>query len=669
MSIIDRDALEREIAELTEATLDPSRIQDALQNLTNENAVLDRVVSISHKYRNACADKTKGMFGAAVEDAAAKQLEMPTIDDLLTVAQEIEKIRSEVIRRLHISTEELQAMQEGDQGPVKGRPNITVREDIHTPPDAWQPPEGDGDGRIRMSEFSERLTALRYLLWSLGIDPNDDKRVVMEIGRIRENMMRRVSYVSVLVPEVQRLIELCNQVGNRSFVWKTADSADIEMFAAMGKDEKKARLEEAPGIGWQIVMGERWMDRMRECLTADAPIANTPAILREVRERKGWHERYAELVAWRRDHPDGWPSEKSKDEQEKSLGVWLREQRGKLRNGELDGGQAEQLRALGVEPAEKQKSWHERYAELVAWRGDHADGWPSEMSKDAQEKSLGMWLSGQRGKLRDGKLEGEQAEQLRALGVEPAEKQKSWDERYAELVAWRRDHPDGWPSAVSKDAQEKSLGKWLSWQRGKLRNGELDGGQAEQLRALGVEPAEKKEGVKQSWDEHYAELVAWQKDHPDRWPSEMSKDEQGKSLGKWLSRQRGKLRDGELDGEQAEQLRALGVKPVEKQKSWDERYAELVAWQKDHADGWPSAVSKDAQEKSLGMWLSGQRGKLRNGELDGGQAEQLRALGVKPVEKQKSWDERYAELVAWRRDHPDGWPSAVSKDAQEKSLG
>ncbi|MBM3228098.1 hypothetical protein FJZ27_04565, partial [Candidatus Peribacteria bacterium] len=133
----------------------------------------------------------------------------------------------------------------------------------------------------------------------------------------------------------------------------------------------------------------------------------------------------------------------------------------------------------------------ERYAELVAWQKDHADGWPSAVSKDAQEKSLGMWLSGQRGKLRDGELEGEQAEQLRALGVEPADKQKSWDEHYAELVAWQKDHVDAWPSEKSKDTQEKSLGMWLSRQRGKLRNGELDGGQAEKLCKLGVVTTQK----------------------------------------------------------------------------------------------------------------------------------------------------------------------------------
>ncbi|MEQ1849536.1 MAG: helicase associated domain-containing protein, partial [Candidatus Peribacteraceae bacterium] len=100
--------------------------------------------------------------------------------------------------------------------------------------------------------------------------------------------------------------------------------------------------------------------------------------------------------------------------------------------------------------------------------------------------------------------------------------------------------------------------RWLHRMRAKLRNGKLSEAEAEALRGLGVEPAEKKEDIEKTFDERIEELRSWRSEHPDEWPKNDS------SLGWWLHKMRVKLRNGKLSEAEADALTALGVKPAKK---------------------------------------------------------------------------------------------------------
>lgn len=285
-----QDELERRIANLSEEHIAEEDIHALLHNEQGPD-LLDRIVEITEEYRRIYLERIEGTVeerpGAHVEDIAAQELNLPSADDLLDIAIRIESFRGQMVQRLHIPTDELLDVQEDEVPDV--RENLTVVDDVHTPPDEWQRPEGDGDGSEWNTEFSERLTALRYILYRLNIDPNSEQQVVMQIGRVRNEMMRRVSYVSVFVKPLNRIVELCNQVGNRTFVWQSDTEDDIGRYTDMGKDEKKALQDEQSGIGWQVVMSEGWMERLESILRGDNHAKTTtsaPRILRDMKNRE-----------------------------------------------------------------------------------------------------------------------------------------------------------------------------------------------------------------------------------------------------------------------------------------------------------------------------------------------------------------------------------------------
>ena len=250
---------------------------------------------------------------------------------------------------------------------------------------------------------------------------------------------------------------------------------------------------------------------------------------------------------------------------------------------------------------------------------------------------------------------------------------KTWDERYEELVAFRVAYPDRWPSTRSEDRKEKILGTWVANQKSALHVSMLAEAQKQKLVEIGVQATKKEEYIRKTWDERYEELVAFRTACPDRWPLTDSEDRTDKSLGTWLANQKVALRDDKLAESQRQKLTELGVQAAEKTQTWDEHYEELVAFRTACPDRWPSINSEDRTEKILGTWLANQKVALRDEKLMAAERQKLVRLGVQAAKKEeyarKTWDERYEELVIFRVAHPNRWPSATSKDLIERSLG
>ena len=232
-------------------------------------------------------------------------------------------------------------------------------------------------------------------------------------------MMREVSYAGVFVPKLQRLIEVCNEVGNRSFVWKTENADDVRRLGSMTKIQKDAYLETNPQSGTALVMRAGWEEMMRTLLITNEELKNPSGagvakLLSDTRtERLSFEKRIEELKAWRKKNPDTWPPSRS------SLGEWLKYARKKLQKNKCTPEQAAALEVLGVKPAERQieerKTTDERIAELKTWHEMNRYTWPHRKS------SLGMWLKYARKKLQENKYTQEQTAALEALGVKAAE--------------------------------------------------------------------------------------------------------------------------------------------------------------------------------------------------------------------------------------------------------
>ena len=89
--------------------------------------------------------------------------------------------------------------------------------------------------------------------------------------------------------------------------------------------------------------------------------------------------------------------------------------------------------------------------------------------------------------------------------------------------------------------------------------------------------------------------------------------------------------------------------PVYHAAAWEERFAELVAYQTQHGHcrvsfGYP-------ENPALGLWVSSQRTAKREGTLSTERIARLDALAFVWDSHKAAWDEQFAELVAYQTQH------------------
>lgn len=115
-----------------------------------------------------------------------------------------------------------------------------------------------------------------------------------------------------------------------------------------------------------------------------------------------WSER-AEEVKRFREVEGRWPSQIASDEGERSLGVWLSNQRSQAHRGELFNRKRAALdRYLpGWDTGSRDETWYRNADALGAFVSEH-DKWPSKNAIGQEERRLGSWLHNRRQDSRTG---------------------------------------------------------------------------------------------------------------------------------------------------------------------------------------------------------------------------------------------------------------------------
>ncbi len=156
---------------------------------------------------------------------------------------------------------------------------LTMIDSVHTPPDLKEGPESEGDGDMKPNEYRDRFKTVLYIL------VNDFKLDLLNItstgGVNSPEMMRKKSYITIDVPELNRIIEVCDEVGNRTFVYNRKKVLEFrettETLRAMTKKEKQAWLRKNPGSGISFVARENWRDNIAIYLAEDAKLVEQEA--------------------------------------------------------------------------------------------------------------------------------------------------------------------------------------------------------------------------------------------------------------------------------------------------------------------------------------------------------------------------------------------------------
>ena len=93
--------------------------------------------------------------------------------------------------------------------------------DVFVPPDSAPVPQatGSGTGMEKKGKQPKLKNLLVMLKSEFGIDPDDPEAVSIVRGSVNPNMMREEPYYQVTVPGIDKVILVCQEYGNATFVF------------------------------------------------------------------------------------------------------------------------------------------------------------------------------------------------------------------------------------------------------------------------------------------------------------------------------------------------------------------------------------------------------------------------------------------------------------------
>ena len=182
------------------------------------------------------------------EDDAYKKLELPNISNILEKINEVKEKIESLKYYISIHTQSV--------------------DKVITPPDEGEIKKGSGEG-LKKPELIPRLLTLVYILENdLGI-LRENMRITE--GVVTSDMMRKEPYIRVEINELDRVVYICEEEGNASYIF---DTKKIEEFGILldkidiySKDEKNLLISKHQGIGVRIIQTKYWREAIYEALS------------------------------------------------------------------------------------------------------------------------------------------------------------------------------------------------------------------------------------------------------------------------------------------------------------------------------------------------------------------------------------------------------------------
>jgi len=221
-----------------------------------------------------------------------------------------------------------------------------------------------------------------------------------------------------------------------------------------------------------------------------------------------------------------------------------------------------------------------------------------------------------------------------------------WQLRYDELVAYKKEHGDCLVPSSYKE--NEPLGKWVARQRSLWNAGKMS---EDRMKLL-----DKIDFVFDLWQNRYNELLVYKEEHGDCLVPDNYKE--NASLGHWVSSQRNLWNAGKLSEDRMKLLDKIDFEfdrgariDDDRCDLWQLRYDELVAYKKEHGD---CLVPKRWKENEpLGRWVSSQRNLWNAGKMSEDRTKLLQNIDFEFEPCEKTWQLRYDELVAYKKEHGD----------------
>ena len=308
-----------------------------------------------------------------------------------------------------------------------------------------------------------------------------------------------------------------------------------------------------------------------------------------------------------------------------ALGAWYRSVKDQYRTGTLSDERIQKLESIGMKwTSVTDRNWQNYFnlaRDYFKTYGDlnvHAGYTASNGAK------LGVWISTQRRKYKNGKLSDEQIAMLESIGMSWQRFLSKWDEAYGYAEEYYAEHKDINPAAGFITNDGFTLGAWIASQRRKFSAGKLSSGKIERLNKLNMiwNPTDAR------WKEGYEHAVQYSCAHGNlNIPLTFICDD-GYMLGSWIANQRTRHRTGKLAEDRIKLLESLGMIWSVQTEKWNSGYDHALQYCVD-GGGVPipkSYISGDGYP--LGEWIRSQERSYKKGVLDIGKVQKLAEIGI-----------------------------------------
>ena len=398
---------------------------------------------------------------------------------------------------------------------------------------------------------------------------------------------------------------------------------------------------------------DEWNDKINEIIWS-----KTDGFMKRYNELKQWIEENGKL-----------PSKKSRDEYEKSLGLFCMTCRAREKKSKLSEDRIMLLNKLKkwswLDTSITKKSSDERYNELKIWIDKH-NTIPKQSSTDPIENKLATFCCNQRRSYKNGKLSNEQIKLFEEFPFWYWKQEDSFYEKYEELKKWIIVYGKI-PTKHSSDEKEKSLAWFCGTRRKEKKNGKLDKNKIKLLEKLPYWFW----GQEDLFYERYEELKQWIIING-KIPSSKSVNQPEKSLGKFCDNCRIARKNKKLLDNRIKLLEKLPhwiwyTEEVAIKQSFNKTYIELKKWIIKNSRI-PSQGSIDKIEKKFAFFCNKHRASYRNGKLSDDKIQLLTKLPYWFWSIDDVSNEKYEELQKWIIEH-NKLPSSSSKNQTEKILG
>ena len=144
---------------------------------------------------------------------------------------------------------------------------VNESSDVFVPPDSAPVPQatGSGTGMEKKGKQPKLENLLFVLMNDFGIDPDDPEAVSIVRGSVNTNMMREEPYYQVTVPGIDKVILVCDEYGNVTFVFngewvreqvnsnRSSKDESARPLTDYTKEELSKLIKDNPGQGARIM--------------------------------------------------------------------------------------------------------------------------------------------------------------------------------------------------------------------------------------------------------------------------------------------------------------------------------------------------------------------------------------------------------------------------------